>query len=59
MVLKLPKLVHFLQICADLSKKSESNKAIYLYPSERPHHAFSENGMFYKRPSNNTRDIEG
>ena len=38
MVLKLPKIVHFLQICADLSKKSKSIKAIYLHPSERPHH---------------------
>ena len=31
MVLKLPKIVHFLQICPDLSKKSKSTKAIYLY----------------------------
>ena len=36
-VLKLPKIVHFLQICADLCKKSNSVKA-YLYPSERPYH---------------------
>ena len=27
---KLPKIVHFLQICADLSKNSKSIKAIYL-----------------------------
>ena len=40
MVLKLPKIVHFLQTCADLSQKSI--KAIYLYPSERPHLALSE-----------------
>ena len=38
-VLKLPKTVHFLQICADLSTKSKSIKAIYLYLSERPHQA--------------------
>ena len=30
MVLKLPKIVHFLQPCADLSKKSKSIRAIYL-----------------------------
>ena len=58
MVLKLPKIVHFLQICADLSKKSKSTKAIYLYPSERPHHALSKNIMFYKSLSNSSRDIE-
>ena len=46
-VLKLPKMVHFLQNCAELSKKSKSIKAIYLYPSERSHHALSENSMFY------------
>ena len=39
MVLKFPKKVHFWKICADLSKKSKSIKIIYLYPSERPHHA--------------------
>ena len=58
MVLKLPKIVHFLQICADLSKKSKSIKAIYLYSSERPHHALSENSMFYRSLSNSSRDIE-
>ena len=34
-VLKLSKKVHFLQFCADRSKKSESMKAIYIYASER------------------------
>ena len=59
MVLKLPKIVHFLQICADLSKKSKSIKAIYLYPSERPHHALSKNSMFYRSISNSLlQDIE-
>ena len=57
-VLKLPRIVHFLQICADLSKKFESFKAIYLFPSERPHHALWENSMFYRRLSNISRDIE-
>ena len=58
MVLKLTKIVHFLQICADLSKKSKSIKAIYLYPPERPHHALSENSMFYRGLNNSSRDIE-
>ena len=35
MVLKLCKKVHFLQLCADLSKKSNYIKAIYIYASER------------------------
>ena len=39
MVLKLPKIVHFLQICADYSKKPKYIKAIYFYP--RPHQALS------------------
>ena len=56
MVLKLPKIVDFLQICADLSKKSKYIKAIYLYPSERPHHALPENSMFYKGLSISSRD---
>ena len=58
MLYKLPKIVHFLQICADLRKKSKSIKAIYLYPYERPHHALSENSMFYRGLSNSSRDIE-
>ena len=58
MVLKLPKIVHYLQICADLSKKSKSIKATYLCPSERTHHALSENSMFYRGVSNSPRDIE-
>ena len=43
--LKLSKKVHFLQFCADLSKKSKSIKAIYIYASERPCYALSENGI--------------
>ena len=58
MVLKLLKIVYFFQICADLRKKSKSIKAIYLYPSERPHHVLLENNMFYKGLSNSSRDIE-
>ena len=58
MVLKLPKIVHFLKICADLSKKPKSIKRIYFYPSERPPHALSENSIFYRGPSNNSQDIK-
>ena len=47
MVLKLSKKVHFLQFCADLSKKSKSIKAIYIYASERSRYALSENGIVY------------
>ena len=50
MVLKLPKIT--------ISKKCKSIKAIYLYPSERPHCGLAENGMFYRGLSNSSRDIE-
>ena len=60
MVLKLPKMVHFLQICADLNKKPKYIKAIYFYPSERLHHAVLENGIFLigVRDINSSQDIE-
>ena len=51
-------MVRFLLICAELSKKSKSIKAIYLYPSERPYRALSENSMFYRGLSNSSLDIE-
>ena len=47
MVLKLSKKVHFLQFCADLSKKSKSIKVIYIYASERSRYTLSENGIVY------------
>ena len=47
MVLKLSKKVHFLQFCADLSKKSTSIKVIYIYASERSRYTLSENGIVY------------
>ena len=47
MVLKLSKKVYFLQFCVDLIKKFNSVKAIYIYPSERPRWALSENGIVY------------
>ena len=54
MVLNLPKIVHFLQFCADLSKKPKSIKAIYLYPSGGLHHALAGIVCFIGV----TRDIE-
>ena len=54
----MTKIVNFLQICVDLSKKPKFIKAIYLYPSERPHHALSENYMFYRGLNNSSQDIE-
>ena len=45
MVLKLAKKVYLLQFCADLSKKSKSVKAIYIYASESSHYTLSENVM--------------
>ena len=47
MVLKLSKKVHFWQFCADRSKKSKSNKTIYIYASERSRYALPENGIVY------------
>ena len=45
MVLKLSKKVLFLLFCSDLSKKSKSVKAIYLYASESSRYVISENGI--------------
>ena len=42
MVLKLSKIVHFLQIFADLSKNPKCIKEIYFYVSERPYRVLSE-----------------
>ena len=58
MVLRLSKIVHFLQIYADISKKSKCIKAIYLYSSERPYHVLSKNSMFYRGLSNSSQDIK-
>ena len=57
MVLKLPKKVHFMQFCADLSKKSKSIKAIYMYASESSHYTLSENDMVYSGMSHILWDI--
>ena len=47
MLLKLSKKVLFLQFYDDLSKKSKSIKANYIYASERSHYALSENDIVY------------
>ena len=57
MVCKLSKKVQFLQFCADLSKKSKSVKAIYIYASESSHYTLSENGMVYRGLSHRSWDI--
>ena len=51
MVLKLPKIVHFLQIYAD-RKKPKYIKAILYYKAinERIYHNLSENSTFYRGP---------
>ena len=37
-----------MQYCADLCKKPETVKAIYIYASESSHYALSENDMIYR-----------
>ena len=57
MVLKLSKKVHFLQFCADLSKKSKSVKIIYICVSESSHYIHSENNMVYRGLGHRSWDI--
>ena len=57
MVFKLSKKVHFLQFCADLSKKSKPIKAFYICASKRSRYALSENGIFYYAMTYCFRDI--
>ena len=47
MVLKLSKIVSFLQFFADISKKSRAVKAIYVYASESSRFTLLENGVGY------------
>ena len=47
MVLKLPKIVLFLQFFADVSKKSKIVIAIYVYTSESSGFAHLENSIGY------------
>ena len=57
MVLKCSKKVHFMQFCADLSKKPKSLKAIFMYASEISHDTLLENGMVYRGLSHRSWDI--
>ena len=57
LVCKLSKKVYFLQFCADLSKKSKSVKAIYIYASESSHYTLSENAMVYRSLSHCSWEI--
>ena len=57
MVCKLSKKVHILQLCADLSKKSKSVEAIYIYASESSHYILSENFTICKGLSHRSWDI--
>ena len=57
LVFKLSKKVYLLQFCADLNKKPESVKAIYIYASERSHYILSENDMVYKGSTHRSWDI--
>ena len=57
MVFKLPKKGYLQQFCADISKKSKSFKAIYIYASESSHYTLSENAMIYRGLSHRSRNI--
>ena len=45
--IKLSKKVHFLKFCADLSKKSQSLKVIYIHAAKRSCCTITENGIVY------------
>ena len=47
MVLKLSKIVPFLQLFADVSKKYKAVLAIYVYVSENSYFPLLENGIGY------------
>ena len=47
MVLKLSKIVSFLQIFVDIRKKSKADMAMYVYASEKCSLAVLENGAGY------------
>ena len=57
MVCKLSKNVIFLQFCADLSKKSKSVEAIYIYASESSYYSLSENALIYSGLTHRLWDI--
>ena len=47
MVFKFSEKVNILQFCADVSSKSNSSKAIYIYSSKRSCYAVSEKSIIY------------
>ena len=47
MVLQLTKIVPFLQLFADINKKSKAVIAIYVYATENSHFVLLENGAGY------------
>ena len=47
MVLELSKIICFLQVFADVSKKSKAAIAIYVYASESSRFVLLENGVGY------------
>ena len=53
----IQKRAFFLQFCADISKKSKSVKAFYIYASESAHYTLSENAMVYRGLSYRSGDI--
>ena len=57
MVLKLAKIVPFLQCFADISKKSKTVIAIYVYASESSRCALLENGVGYYAMIQSLQDI--
>ena len=48
MVCNFSNKIYFVKFCADLSKKSKSVKAIYIYASESYNYTISENAMVYR-----------
>ena len=57
MFFNLSKKVHFLQFCADVSKKSKSIKAIYIHASERYRYTLSANDIVHYGMTYCLRDI--
>ena len=57
MGLKLLNKVYILQFWADLNKKPNSVKLIYIYTSESSHYTLSEKGMVYRGLSHCSWDI--
>ena len=57
MVCQLSKKVNILQLCANVSNKSKSIKAIYIYASESSLSTLSENGMVHRGPTHRSWDV--